>query len=85
MLTNSCIIFRYDSGRSWGGEGTIERRMMCFSGSEEPEDVMEIKVYRAKGRQRIKPQLQDYDDVVPSMKANDNVPRSRLNGINGIR
>lgn len=68
---------------SWEGESTIERRMMCFSGSENPNDVMEIKVYRAKGRQRITPQLQDYRDVIPTKERETS--RSRFNGLKGIR
>ena len=77
------MIARYDSGLSWEGESTVERRMMCFSGSENPNDVMEIKVYRAKGRQRITPQLQDYRDVIPNNEGETS--RSRFNGIKGIR
>ena len=57
--------------------------MMCFSGSEDPDDVMEVKVYRAKGRQRVRPELQDYRDVMPPKEAKS--PVSRLKGANGIR
>lgn len=52
-----------DSGQSWMGQPVIERRAMCFVGPEEAasavhasnsfEDVMELKVYRSKGRKRI--------------------------------
>lgn len=56
---------------------------MCFSGCEDPDDVMEVKVYRAKGRQRVRPELQDYRDVMPSKGAE--APKSRLKGVNGIR
>ena len=74
---------RYDSGGRWDGESTVERRMLCFSGSENPDDVMEIKVYRAKGRQRVEPELLDYKDVMPTKQVD--TPRSRFNGANGIR
>ena len=57
--------------------------MMCFSGSEDPDDVMEVKVYRVKGRQRILPKLQDYRDVMPNKEAE--APVSRFKGVNGIR
>lgn len=57
--------------------------MLCFSGSEDPDDVMEIKVYRAKGRQRVAPELLDYKDVMPTRQVD--TPRSRFNGANGIR
>ncbi|KAG7008755.1 hypothetical protein G7Y79_00004g013390 [Physcia stellaris] len=65
----------YDSGGRWDGESTVERRMLCFSGSENPDDVMEIKVYRAKGRQRVEPELLDYKDVMPTKQVD--TPRSR--------
>lgn len=57
--------------------------MLCFSGSENPGDVMEIKVYRAKGRQRVTPELQDYKDVMPIMEGEST--RTRFNAISGIR
>ena len=57
--------------------------MMCFSGSEDPDDVMEVKVYRAKGRQRVRPELQDYRGVMPNKEIE--VPLSRFKGVNGIR
>lgn len=44
---------------------------------------MEIKVHRAKGRQRIAPELQDYRDVMPTRQVE--TPRSRFIGVNGIR
>lgn len=57
-----------DSGQSWMGQPVIERRAMCFVSPEEAaspvhasnsfEDVMELKVYRSKGRKRIQPILE---------------------------
>lgn len=57
-----------DSGQSWKGQPVIERRAMCFESPEEAaspvhasnsfEDVMELKVYRSKGRKRIQPILE---------------------------
>lgn len=57
-----------DSSQSWMGQPVIERRAMCFMSPEEAasavhasnsfEDVMELKVYRSKGRKRIQPILE---------------------------
>lgn len=58
-----------DSSQRWMGQPVIERRAMCFVSPEEAasavhasnsfEDVMEMKVYRSKGRKRIQPILEN--------------------------
>ena len=56
----------YDSGVEWMGERAIERRVLCFGPDEDTgsrnikigDDIghmMEVRVYRAKGRKPIKP------------------------------
>lgn len=57
-----------DSGQSCMGQPVIERRAMCFVSPEEAaspvhasnsiEDVMELKVYRSKGRKSMQPILE---------------------------
>lgn len=57
-----------DSVQSWMGHPNIERRAMCFVSPEESantvhasnsfEDFMELRVYRSKGRKRIRPILE---------------------------
>ena len=51
------------------GKGSVEKRVLCFSsqdaseqstGSDPLGDVLEVKVYRSKGRKRIKSQVQDF-------------------------
>ena len=58
----------YDSGETWMGESGIERRVLCFNTPKKNENpvlddwsnLMEIKIYRAKGRQRIRPLIEDF-------------------------
>ena len=61
----------YDSvqGRDFIRQALIERRVLCFSpeavdtgkfASDNLGDVMEIKVFRSKGRKRISPDIQEY-------------------------
>jgi hypothetical protein len=61
----------YDSvqGRGFIRQGLIERRVLCFSPEaaetgkytgDNLRDVMEIKVFRSKGRKRINPDIQEY-------------------------
>ena len=62
----------YDSGDYWMGEIGIERRVLCFGrGAKpgenvavDPKDVMEIKIYRAKGRMRAKPQVDGFQALI---------------------
>ncbi len=58
-----------DAGETWMGRPIIERRAICFVSQKEAasithdsscfEDVMELRVYRSKGRKRIQPELED--------------------------
>lgn len=56
-------------GQGFIRQALIERRVLCFSpeavdtGKFAPDnlrDVMEIKVFRSKGRKRISPDIQEY-------------------------
>lgn len=61
----------YDSGDCWMGETGVERRILCFGRGAKPgentavdqNDVMEIKIYRAKGRMRIKARVDKIQDA----------------------
>lgn len=73
-----------DSGQSWMGQPIIERRAMCFVSTKEAaravhasnsfEDVMELKVYRSKGRRKIQPILESLE--VASGGGNKSLQRS---------
>lgn len=77
----------YGSGESWMGESGVERRALCFNSNakkgvvihEDSNDVMEIQIFRARGRQRILPDLQDFRELVKV----DNDPRARKAGGTG--
>ncbi|KAL8826378.1 MAG: hypothetical protein Q9191_003836 [Dirinaria sp. TL-2023a] len=57
----------YDSGEECMGEPAVERRVLCFNAPKKKEnlllddrgDLMEIKIYRAKARQRIRPLMEE--------------------------
>ena len=63
----------YGTGETWLGAKGIERRVLCFAsdtnGGDDGEktsgniqgDIMEVKVYRSKGRKRIQPEVQSFD------------------------
>ena len=80
----------YDSGDCWMGDSGIERRVFCFgrgakpgdSTAVDPSDVMEIKIYRAKGRMRIKPRIDEFRHVIGGSE-NGKGPKS--NTIGSIR
>lgn len=70
----------------------FERRVLCFSPeaetgqSEIPDslsDVMEVKVFRSKGRKRIEPELQEYQSS-PGAQHNDKKGTQRQ-AVNGIK
>ena len=61
----------YDSSQGNGAlkQSLFERRVLCFRPEtrsvqsevpENPSDFMEIKVFRSKGRMRVKPELHEY-------------------------
>ena len=65
----------YCAGESWLGKPGIEKRVFCFAGEgygtgqvnggrDRLGDVMEVRVYRAKGRKRIWPELVEVKEPV---------------------
>lgn len=66
------------------GETGVERRVLCFerggkpeeSTAVDPDDVMGIKIYRAKGRVRIKPRVDDFREVVGAQNIKGHVPNT---------
>lgn len=57
----------YDSGKTRNGLPEFERRVLCFgSGDGDSKnslgDVMEMRVYRSRGRKRIQPVLESFLD-----------------------
>ena len=80
----------YDSGDCWMGETGIERRVLCFGRGAKPgenvavdsKDVMEIKIYRAKGRMRIKPQVDDFQALIGGV---ENRKGPKPNAIGNVR
>ncbi len=62
----------YASGDCWMGETGVERRILCFGRGAKPgentavdqDDMMEIKIYRAKGRMRIKARVDKIQDAM---------------------
>ena len=81
----------YDSGESWMGESGVERRILCFGRGAKPgenmaadlEDIMEIKIYRARGRKRIKPRVDDFHDLIGGTEGA--LKSSKPNSIGSIR
>lgn len=66
----------FDFARGHSKEPLIERRMLCFNSAEEVKaspamdnlnNVVEIRVYRSKSRQRITPELQSFSSVSGNM------------------
>lgn len=64
----------FASGRSLSKSAEVERRVLCFgsesesafNGTDPPpslEDVMEVKVFRSKGRKRIAAEVKGYQPV----------------------
>lgn len=82
----------FDSGEIWMGRPTIEMRALCFGSEPEKaakphpnglEDVMEIKVYRSKGRKRIPPQVQNFRDM-SSMAARKSSKQGDAGGVKSV-
>ncbi|KAL8948065.1 MAG: hypothetical protein Q9222_005718 [Ikaeria aurantiellina] len=78
----------YDSGERWQGETGVAVRAFGFASdttqhslSDAHRQVMEVKVYRARGRKRIRPELEEFHALVArSNKANqENQPVSSKN------
>ena len=59
----------YDYGEKWKGQPLIERRILCFGNDKKGAkkvlenylgDLVEIRVYRARGRKQIQPFTESY-------------------------
>ena len=62
----------FDSGHSVAKKPSVERRILCFGPESRNvglhslgnlSDVMEVKVFRSKGRKRITPQIQELQNL----------------------
>ncbi|KAL8686077.1 MAG: hypothetical protein Q9218_007365 [Villophora microphyllina] len=81
----------FDSGELWMGEPTVDAMGFGFtsdattqtSTSSMPGHAMEVRVYRARGRRRIKPELEDVRTVVgrPSKQSQT----SKLSGSKSVK
>ncbi|KAI4188182.1 MAG: hypothetical protein L6R41_002307 [Letrouitia leprolyta] len=62
----------YDSGERWMGEPGLDARAFSFANDVTTHrsmnstlgQVMEVRVYRARGRKRAKPKLEDFQTVI---------------------
>lgn len=74
----------------YDSETGVERRILCFGRGAKPgentavdqDEVMEIKIYRAKGRMRIKPRVDNLQDAIGGAK---NLKGPVPNAIGSIR
>ena len=78
----------FDPGPSPFNHSQIQRRAFCFGsdlvhgyahGSDNLNDALEIRVFRSKGRRRINPQIQEYqngDRIKSSMPSSGNSVKS---------
>lgn len=88
----------YDSGERWMGKPGIDARVFGFAsedGTQHPMNktlgqVMEVRVYRSRGRKRVRPQLEDFKAVIarsrnlsqmPQPKGNKGQPQNIKGGI----
>lgn len=77
----------FDSGQGLTNTPLVQRRVLCF-GSQSGEantssldtlkDVMEIKVFRSKGRKRIKPELREFPVLPHSPPGNKKGQQQRM-------
>lgn len=80
----------YDSGENWLGESGVERRAFRFDTASKNEElisddwsnVMEIKIYRAKGRHRIRPLMNDFHDLTDCV---NDTKGQKANSIGSVR
>ena len=84
----------FTPGRSSGlaKETTLQRRVLCFgpdiaetnnSGADNLGDVMEIKVFRSRGRRRVKPDVQTLQST--GIPQNIDRKRSQQQAAGGIK
>ena len=81
----------YDSGVDWMGEKVIERRVLCFAAEDDapsssdkavddPRQFLEVRVYRAKRRQQIKPQIKKVADLRTQGQGHVEFPKQKCIG-----
>ena len=79
----------FDSEQSWLGDHGIEKRVFCFARehrsarrmrSDNLGDVMELKVYRSKGRQRTAPEMTQFKDTSLSDNPGSKGPHQNIGG-----
>ena len=82
----------FDSGDVFFQERTVEKRILCFSSEngnmsditfDDLNDVMEVRVFRSKGRKRIMPDIQDFQKVAATK--NSTIKSHHQHGEGGIR
>ncbi len=82
----------YDSGEVYFGQRVVEKRILSFSSEnglvadntvDDPKKVMEVKVFRSKGRKRIQPHVEDFHNVVAAKTST--MWRPQQHGGGGIR
>ncbi|KAL9042824.1 MAG: hypothetical protein Q9180_000305 [Flavoplaca navasiana] len=79
----------YDSGYSWMGVPDVAARTFTFANdsitqqsmSNTLTQLMEIRVYRARGQKRIRPQLEDFSAVVA--RSGNQIPASQAKSCKG--
>lgn len=85
----------YDSGERWMGEPGIDARVFSFASEATTNrpmnntlgQVMEVRVYRARGRKRTKPDLKNFQDVIarPRTQSQTLQPKSSRNQRRNIK
>ena len=83
----------FDAGRNEKGVKKFEKRVLSFSAGSELErlnrtthgDVMELKVYRSKGRKRVKPEIDGFRDAQPEIEKLENEAVSEKTANGGVR
>ena len=83
----------YDAGPTPFKDNQIERRVLCFgpdrghgdkSSMDNLDDVMEIKVFRSKGRRRAAPAIEEFHSLSGKIPTNRNKSQLHSSG-NGIK
>lgn len=82
----------FNTGKIFSSQRAVEKRVLCFASNdgnaqhntvESLGDVMEIRVFRSKGRKRVRPTIEDSRKVPAAVKLVNKAPQ-KLNG-GGIR
>ena len=87
-----------DSGEVFFGERAVEKRNLCFVSEKEedksveklkdyvdnPKDVMEVRVFRSKGRKRIRPEMEHFENVAAAKNSTLKRPKD-VGGGGGVR